>query len=79
MSSQENKCATLYKGVFWVIDDQIVSEKVICDECGSIILEKARGFLNQSKLDYEEFFVVIDEKSAEVNPNILKQSRFLKA
>lgn len=40
--------------------------------------EVIMGFLNQTQLDYEEFYVVIDEESAEVNPAILKQSRFLR-
>lgn len=36
-------------------------------------------FIERSQLDYEEFYVVIDEESAEINPNILKQSRLLNA
>lgn len=32
-------------------------------------------FLEKSKLDYEEFYVVIDEESAEINPAILKQEK----
>lgn len=35
-------------------------------------------FLKKSQLDYEEFYVVIDEESAEINPNILKQGALLK-
>lgn len=40
--------------------------------------EVIMGFLNQTQLDYEEFYVVIDEESVEANPAILKQSRFLR-
>lgn len=35
------------------------------------------NFLETSQLDYKEFYVVIDEESAEVNPNLLKQSVLL--
>lgn len=35
-------------------------------------------FINKSQLDYSEFFVVIDEEAAEMNPDILKQSRLLR-
>lgn len=35
-------------------------------------------FFKKSHLDYEEFYVVIDEESAEINPNILKQDVLLK-
>lgn len=48
MGTQEDKHVTLYKGVFWVIDHQIVSEKVVCDECGNMILEETRGFQTET-------------------------------
>lgn len=35
-------------------------------------------FLQKSLLDYEEFYVVIDEESAEINPNITKQGAQLR-
>lgn len=35
-------------------------------------------FIKKSHLDYEEFYVVIDEESAEINPNIIKQGALLK-
>lgn len=35
-------------------------------------------FIRKSRLDYSEFFVVVDEEAAETNPNILKQSMLLR-
>lgn len=31
----------LYKGVFWVIENEIVSEKMPCDELGNVILDES--------------------------------------
>ncbi len=35
-------------------------------------------FIRQSQLDYEKFYVVIDEESAKINPVLLRQSMLLR-
>ncbi len=44
MDNGEGRCAAFCKGVFWVVDERIISEKVACDEYGNMILQKDNGF-----------------------------------
>lgn len=37
----------IYKGVFWIIGNRIVSEKRLCDEFGNLIPNEEDGFLEE--------------------------------
>lgn len=43
MDNREGKRAILFKGVFWVIDGQIISKKVACDEYGDMVFQEGNS------------------------------------
>lgn len=43
MIKENERNHKLYKGVFWVIDDRVISEKKLCDEFGNLIPDENEG------------------------------------